>query len=176
MGKSVRRVPRERMSQSRLDSLIQPNNSVDTCDTQTHQVLAGTIDYDTMLPEETIKEFCVNVHNMLSRYQYNKDQYIYLENEMQDILHYIEMTADKNANVGYKLYKRLSEIRRERRSCKSEIELLQPVYDAFNDMEMLNTLTRIQGLCASTKRIINNRCYTVRTDILDQFTKASNDG
>lgn len=88
---------------------------------------------------------------------------------MQDLLHFIEMAADKNANLGFKLYKRLAEIRRERRVCQNELDLLQPIYDAFGGGEKLNVLAQVQGACRTTKQAIDGRAYTIRTDILDQF-------
>ena len=106
---------------------------------------------------------------MLSRYQLSKEEYDNLENNMQDLLHYIEMGSDKNANVGYKLYKQLAEIRRRRRACKNEIDLLQPIYDAFSNTETLNILAQVQGNCRIAKQKIENSAYTVRTDVLEQF-------
>lgn len=168
MGKQTRRVPKDRTSQARLDALIQPVQ-VEREHVDPHPVLLSALEYDTLHPEETIKEFCISIRNMLSRYQYDKDQFSKLEQEMQDVLHFIEMGSDKNANAGYKLYKQLAEIRRKRRVCKNEMDLLQPIYDAFGGGDKLNTLGQIQGLCRITKQSINNRAYTVRTDALDSF-------
>ena len=176
MGKNTRAIPRERMSQAKLDSLIvrkteEPPIYIEREHVEPHPILTSDLEYDTLHPEETIREFCASIRSMLSRYQYNKDQYNMLEQEMQDVLHYIEMSSDKNANAGYKLYKRLTEIRRERRICKNEMDLLQPIYDAFGGGEKLNTLSQIQGLCRTTKMSIDGRAYTVRTDVLDQFMR-----
>lgn len=173
MGRSVRSVPRNRMSQSQLNALINPIQSIqiEREHINPKPILTSELDYDTLHPEETIKNFCCAIRNMLAKYQSNKERYNYLEQEMQDLLHYIEMTSDKNANAGYKLYKKLAEIRRERRICKNELDLLQPVYDAFNSNEKLNALAQIQGFCRTAKQTINNRAYTVRTDILDSFVK-----
>lgn len=66
-----------------------------------------------------------------------------LENEMQDLLHYIEMAADKNAAVGSKLYKKLADIRRRRRICKNEIDLLTPVYEQFHATQFLEHLSQL---------------------------------
>ena len=170
MGRNTRRVQRERMSQAQLNALIQPR-PIEREHIEPQPILSSDLEFDTMHPEETIKGFCESIRNMLSRYQYNKDQFNYLENEMQDLLHFIEMGADKNANSGYKLYKRLAEVRRERRVCKNELDLLQPIYDAFGGGEKLNVLAQIQGTCRVTKQTITNRAYTVRTDALSPFVK-----
>lgn len=171
MGRSVRSVPRERMSQAKLNSLIQNPIPLEREHVEPRPILTNVLKYDTLHPEETISNFCAAIRSMLSRYQQNKEQYTLLEQEMQDILHYIEMGSDKNANAGYKLYKRLAEIRRERRICKNELDLLEPIHDSFGGGEKLNALAQVLGVVRSTKQNIDNRAYTVRTDILDQFIK-----
>lgn len=169
MSGKTRSVPRNRMSQARLDSLIirKPEEHA----AETRPILSGGIEYDTLHPEETIRAFCAAVKNMLSRYQYDKEQASHLEQEMQDLLHYIELSPDKNANNGFKLYKRLAEVRRERRVCKNEMELLQPIYDTFNGSQKLDMLAQIQGACRTAKQSIDGRVYNVRTDVLDGFIK-----
>ena len=172
MSKSVRSVIRDRIPQAQLDALIQKVSEpvvIEREHVEPRPILSSDLEYDSLKPEETIKNFCASIRNMLSRYQYCKEQFSLLENEMQDLLHFIEMAADKNANLGFKLYKRLAEIRRERRVCQNELDLLQPIYDAFGGGEKLNVLAQIQGACRTTKQAIDGRAYTVRTDVLDQF-------
>lgn len=166
MGRSTRAVPRERMSQKRLDSLI-INPAVNREHVDPRPVLTGHEEYDTLHPEETFKAFCASIRQMLAKYDSDKEELAAAEAQMQDLLHFIEMTKDKNANAGYKLYKQLCEVRRHRRRLKNEIDLLQPVYDAFHETSFLTRLTDIQGRCGSVKQIINNKGYTVRTDILE---------
>lgn len=172
MSKSVRSVIRDRIPQAQLDALIQKVSEpvvIEREHVEPRPILSSDLEYDSLKPEETIRNFCASIRNMLSRYQYCKEQFSLLENEMQDLLHFIEMAADKNANLGFKLYKRLAEIRRERRVCQNELDLLQPIYDAFGGSEKLNVLAQIQGACRTTKQAIDGRAYTVRTDVLDQF-------
>ena len=172
MSKSVRSVIRDRIPQAQLDALIQRVSEpvvIEREHVEPRPILSSDLEYDSLKPEETIRNFCTSIRNMLSRYQYCKEQFSLLENEMQDLLHFIEMAADKNANLGFKLYKRLAEIRRERRVCQNELDLLQPIYDAFGGGEKLNALAQIQGACRTTKQTIDGRAYTVRTDVLDQF-------
>lgn len=177
MGRSTRSVIRDRIPQSQLDALIAQREPVfiEREHVEPKPILTNNLEYDTLHPEETIKEFCSSIRSMLSRYQYNKDQYNNLEYEMQDLLHYIEMGSDKNANTGYKLYKRLAEIRRERRINKNEMDLLQPIYDAFNGGDKLNVLAQIQGNCRVAKQSIDNKAYTVRTDVLESFIDKGRD-
>ena len=162
MSKSVRSVIRDRIPQAQLDALIQKVSEpvvIEREHVEPRPILSSDLEYDSLKPEETIRNFCASIRNMLSRYQYCKEQFSLLENEMQDLLHFIEMAADKNANLGFKLYKRLAEIRRERRVCQNELDLLQPIYDAFGGGEKLNVLAQIQGACRTTKQAIDNKAY-----------------
>ena len=171
MGKSTRAVPRERMSQKKLDSLIiNPSPEfIERQHVEARPVLSGCLEYDTLQPESKFREFCASIREMLARYEYNSSRVSELDQQMQDLLHYIELSGDKNANMGYKLYKQMSSVRRERRACKNEMDLLQPVYDAFHDTSFLTRLTDIQGKCRTAKQFIDNRGYTVRTDVLEKL-------
>lgn len=178
MGRSTRKIPRDRTPQWKLDALIEQSDYtqseqliIERDKVSPHPVLFSHEEYDTLHPESLLSGFCKEIRNMLMRYEGNKARLEELENEMQDILHYIELTENKNANIGFKLYKRLTEVRRERRICKNEINLLQPIYDNFKESDLLNVLSRIQGSCGSIKRQIDGRAYTVRTDVLDPFIK-----
>ena len=171
MGRSTRFVQKERMSQSRLNSMI-TNPAPDFYEkehVEPKPILTGCEEYDTLKPEETISQFCSNIREILSQYAYDKEHLVETENKMQDLLHYIELTGDKNANAGFKLYKQLTLIRRERRRCKNEIDLLQPVYDVFHDTGLLSKLTELQGKCRGAKQQIDARGYSIRTDVLDEF-------
>ena len=172
MGKSVRSVPKDRMSQAKLNSLIQP---IEREHVDPKPILTTHLEYDTTHPDEVVRDFCNSIRNMLSRYQYNKDQFAQLEQQMLDLLHFIEMASDKNANVGFKLYKQLAEVRRQRRICRNEMDLLQPIFDNFGDNVKLNILAKILGECRSTKQTIDNRAYTVRTDVLDSYVNKGRD-
>ena len=194
MSKSVKSVPKNRTPQWKLDLLILKDKlerdeafeelQIDDVQIEEEQreevqeskhsprpVLFAQKDYDTLHPEETLRLFCGDVKDMLARYEGDKTRYEQLEDEMQDLLHFIEMAGDKDANTGYKLYKRLAEVRRERRDCQNELTLLQPVYDNFKNSDLLNLLSRIQGNCRAIKQQIQGRAYSVRTDVLEPFLK-----
>ena len=130
-------------------------------------VLVSHEEYDTTTPVEVFKTFTRNVRGMIDRYEKNKERLIELEDSMQDVLHFAEMAEDKNGPNGFKLYKHIRDIRRERRQCKNEIDLLQPVYDMFHATTMLDRLSAIQGECGRIKRSIEAKGYSVRTDILE---------
>ena len=135
-------------------------------------ILHYDIEFDSTKPENTIREFVSNIKGMISRFESNKSRIIEIENELLDIYHYIEISSYKTVPVGYKLYRKMAELRRERRACKNEIDLLQPIYDYFHATEVLNRLSRVQGECAKAKRSINDRAYVTRTDILDELLES----
>ncbi len=169
MGRSTKHAQKEKMSQKRLDSLITNPDLNKESQINSQVVLFGCEEYDTLHPEEALKTFCSTIRDILSRYEFDKIRLNELENQMQDLLHYIELTENKNANAGYKLYKQLAIVRRERRVCKNEIDLLQPVYEAFHETGLLNRLSELQGKCRTQKQFIDKRGYAVRTDILNEI-------
>ena len=181
MSKSVRKVPKDRTPQWKLDLMILKEKLenepivLEREHVEPRPVLFSSEEYDTLHPESTLRLFCGDIREMISRYEGNKIRFNELENEMQDLLHYIEMAGDKNANAGYKLYKRLAEVRRQRRAYQNEIDLLQPIYDNFKDTDLLNILAEVQGKCGTARKQIDGRAYTVRTDVLDPFITTGRD-
>lgn len=127
------------------------------------------LDYDFTKPEETLRDFVSNMKAMVARFEYNKARIIEIEAELVDLYHYIEISPFKNIAEGYRLYRKHAELRRERRACKNENDLLQPIYEHFHATEVLNKLTMVQGEVAKCKAAIDARTYTVRTDILDEY-------
>lgn len=134
-------------------------------------ILHYDVEYDSTKPEQTIREFVGDIKGMVARFESNKDRIIEIENELLDIYHYIEVSSYKTVPAGYKIYRKMAELRRERRACKNENDLLQPIYEYFHATEVLNRLSRVQGECAKCKRSIDDRAYVVRTDILDELTE-----
>lgn len=165
----------ERMSQERLDSLIVKKEEepifIEREHVEPKPILYSEEEFDTLHPEEAFKNFCSSVRDMIGRYEADKERLVKLESEMQDLLHFMEMGKNKNARDGFLLYQKLSEVRRERRICKNEIDLLQPVYNAIHGTTILDMLAKVQGECRVAKQTITNKGYTVRTDILDDFVK-----
>ena len=127
------------------------------------------LDYDFTKPETTLHDFVSSVKDMLARYEGNKTRIFEIEAELNDLEHYMEIGSFKNVPDGYKLYRKLAELRRERRACKNENDLLQPIYEHFHATEVLNRLTIVQGEVTKCKDAIDARVYTVRTDILDEY-------
>lgn len=157
-------------SQKHWDSLINKKPiKVEQENVKPRPILFSHAEYDTLQPEDKIRDFCAFIRQALSQYSYNKEELVKIENKQQDIMHFIELTKDKDAFTGYKLYKELCELCRERRKCKSEMELLAPVYEMFNGTNLLDQLASVQGSCRKAKQTIANKGYTVRTDAIDDF-------
>lgn len=134
-------------------------------------LLFTTDEYDTTKPEDTFREFIRNVKAMVKRYDANITRLSELEDQMQDVMHFMEMSKSKNVPEGYKLYKKLTDIRKERRACKNEMDLLKPVYEMFHGTKLLDQLAHVQGECGKVKKSIDGRAYTVRTYILEDLIK-----
>lgn len=127
------------------------------------------IDFDDLHPEENIRTFVAFATDVISRYNFNKTMITEYEDQLQDILHFIELSDNLNAKEGYKKYKQITDIRRERRKCKLENELLEQAYQFFNaNKSMLDQLRRIQGGCRRDKDTLSNLRYTIRTNILSE--------
>ena len=132
-------------------------------------LLFSVDEYDSQKPEDTFRMFIRSVKEMVKRYDANVTRIAELEDQMQDVMHFMEMAKPKNVPSGYKLYKKLTDIRKERRACKNENDLLKPVYDMFHGTKLLDQLSYVQGECGKAKKTIDGRAYSVRTDILEDM-------
>lgn len=127
------------------------------------------LEYDSTEPDTTIQKFVADIRGMLKRVESNKARIFEIEDEINDLEHYMEIGNFKNVPDGYRLYRKLAELRRERRACKNENDLLVPIWEHFHATEVLNKLAMVQGECSKLHEMIDNRTYTVRTDILDEL-------
>ena len=87
------------------------------------------------------------------------------EDELQDLMHEIELSVPKNAVQGYKLYKEIRELRIKRRTAKNEVELLKDMYEYFtsqNGVNFKNKIQNIQGNAKKLQTIQEARTYTPR--------------
>ena len=128
--------------------------------------LSKQIEFDSLHPEENIKAFLTFSRNVISRFEDDQRRQQDLENRQTDIEHVMELSDNKDVVSGYRLYKKLADIRRERRACKSEIDLLKPLYDYLCSNNVMNDLSRLQGGCRISKETISKRQYTLRTDVI----------
>ena len=130
-------------------------------------VLKSEAEYDTLHPEETIRDMVRFLKSAKERYEENQRLMDMYALETSDLWHYAEMHKDLNAREGFAFYKKTRESCRGRRTCKNEMELLQPLVDYLTEHpEILNDLPRIQGLCGKAKQRISLRQYAMRTDVI----------
>lgn len=134
-------------------------------------VLHYNVDYDSSHPEEVIRSFVAQMKSMVIKYDTNKSRIQEIESELVDLYHYIEIAANQKVTDGYKLYRRMAELRRERRACKNENDLLWPVYQYFHATDVLPKLANVQGEVAKVQSAIDMRVYSVRTDALNEYLK-----
>lgn len=132
-------------------------------------ILHYNMEYDSSHPEETIRNFVASVKGMVAKYNTNASRITEIESELVDLYHYIEIASNQKVTDGYKLYRRITDLRRERRACKNENDLLKPIYDYFHATDVLPKLTNVQGEVAKMKNAIDMRVYSVRTAVLDEF-------
>lgn len=180
MSKQLRSKP---FSQAKVKSILSQNPSAKTAQVSVPVAVAPAPvsqsivpqmitlrrkqDYDSLKPEETLKEFLKFARGVISRYEDNQRLQADLEQETQDLLHYMELSGDMNACMGNEMYKKMREVRRQRRNCKLEIELLKPLYEYLSDQTVINKLSQIQGQCRTSKDAIALRSYTLRTDVVE---------
>ena len=126
-------------------------------------------EYDTLHPEETIRDFIRKIREMLAQYDYNLNRINEIEMELIDLEHYIEISDYKKVPDGYKLYRKQKDLRMERRARKSENELLKPVYECFSGIGIIGQMTAAQGKVRTAQSVIDCRVYNVKTHILDEF-------
>lgn len=129
--------------------------------------LCRAIEFDSLDPVNQLQNFMAFAKDVITRYEENQRLWDETDKQTQDLLHFIELSNNLNAVEGYKAYKKLAEVRRNRRQYKSEIDLLEPLYEYLtNNMSVINQLTMIQGKCRTNKETIQMRSYSMRTEVI----------
>ena len=171
MSKQLKARP---LSKSTINSILSQNPSASSPSTAIIKpsippliTLKRSEEFDSLKPEDELKSFLSFARSVISRYEDNVKLQSDLEAETQDLLHYVELSKDMNACRGNDMYKKMREIRRKRRACKNEIDLLKPLYDYLSDKKMINDLAQIQGKCRTAKEVISQRQYTLRTGVME---------
>lgn len=158
------------MANNSYSMIVMPGSaSINSDGDHSPMILVGRniSEFDPLHAIDTICEFNRFLREVSSRYDENERIRVDCENKSNDLLHYIELRSDMNASEGYKAYKKLAAVRRERRCCKNENELLAPLY-AFiqQNSKVINELNSILGRCRTIKENIEKRAYSARTDII----------
>ena len=126
-------------------------------------------DYDTLDSVRQIRTFCNFVKDLIARYEENERQQAEAETMEMDIKHCMELVPKLTEKQKKILYTKLTEVLQLRRACKSENEILSPLYNYFKDKVLLNKLTQLQGSVSTTKEIVSNKAYSCRTSVLEGF-------
>lgn len=126
-------------------------------------------EYDTLDSINQIKTFCAFIRDVIARYEENLRRQEEAETMEMDLKHCMELAQKLTEKEKKTLYGKLTEVLQTRRACKSENEILQPLYSYFNDKVLLNKMSQLQGTVSSIKDIVMNRTYSCRTNVLDGF-------
>ncbi len=123
---------------------------------------------DTLNPEEQIRAFREFIANVIYRYEGNIRVQEEAERQEQDLKHAIELADHLTDSEKRFLFRNLRKALKTRRACKSENEILEPIYEYVSNKALYNALGNIQGV------IKNKKCnypkqYSSRTSVLDGF-------
>lgn len=152
--------PKEEQQQPQPPTRIFPPDSVS---------LYRRIEYDSLNPVDHLRSFVAFLRAVQSRYDDNYRIVGECDLQGQDILHKAEMGDDLDVKRGFKLYKIIREVRRKRRACKNENDLLRPICAYLEKHpDLISQLERLQGEVAQSQSAIDNRRYTMRTDLFEQ--------
>lgn len=103
--------------------------------------------------------------NVIKDYESGLERIKEIHDELQDIEHEIELSPSKNMYLGYLLYRRIRELRIERRRLKEETELMKETYEYFKSQQgqaFKNKLQQLQGNAAKLRKTQETRIYTPR--------------
>lgn len=103
--------------------------------------------------------------NVIRDYEYDLERLKEIQDEIQDIEHEIEFSPSKNMYAGYLLYKRIKELRVERRRCKEETELMKETYEFFKSQQgqaFKNKMQQLQGNARKIRKAQESRTYIPR--------------
>lgn len=103
--------------------------------------------------------------NVLKDYERDLDRIQEIEDELQDIYHEIELSPSKDMYAGYLLYRRIRELRIERRRCKYETELMKETYEFFKSQQgqgFKNKMQQLQGNAKRLRDVQEKRTYKPR--------------
>lgn len=96
-------------------------------------------------------------------------------NEQQDILHSIEL-EDHSQQETARLTEALKETRQRRREAKKQIERLKPIREFVDyKADIIRAMERLLGDVRQAERLVENRTYTYRTDIVARTLREAGD-
>jgi hypothetical protein len=107
---------------------------------------------------------------VIESYEYAQKREVELTGMQQDLLHEIEWTEKAGAVGGYKMFKKLQEIRIERRKCKMDMKSLKPMYDYLSSKgKMGDQLDKLIVDSKSAKKGVVKVTYMPRSGETDRL-------
>lgn len=103
--------------------------------------------------------------NVIRDYEKGLERIDEIQGELQDIFHEIELSPSKNMYLGYLLYRRIRDLRIERRRLKEETELMKETYEFFKGQQGQSFKTKmqqLQGNAAKLRKTQESRTYKPR--------------
>ncbi|MBS4173484.1 hypothetical protein [Bacillus sp. FJAT-49736] len=108
---------------------------------------------------ESIKEVYINIPKRIEELENHLRN---LDNEQQDLLHFMEF-AKPDAREMIRKYKELRNTRNERRKVKDELELLQSAKEIFSYQKLTEkNVGKVLGNVHHVLNVQENRCYTMK--------------
>ena len=132
------------------DSTTYLNNNYNVIEVHYYE---SEIESDIVMDLKTIQSFLDIVkycHKYENAIRDEKDIY---HNQMVDLEHYIEFT-DLDVQRGYKIYKKLQEVRQHRRDAKNRLKIIETVNGLNIDEEVLDRLIKdFKEMCYKPRQI-----------------------
>jgi hypothetical protein len=128
--------------------------------------------FDTLRPDIVLKDFIDFLKELTDRYDYNLNTEEYCNDQTQDLLHYMELHKNLNARDGYVIYKKLAEIRRKRRECSQENEVLKSIYVYINSPNGSEFMKMLQKLFVDSREkhnFVSSREFRPKTSVLENL-------
>lgn len=112
--------------------------------------------------EETLATLRDIVVELPKRYEMNEQMIKKLDDECNDIAHYMEF-CDLDAAKGYQAYKDMQKLRKERRLLKNENELIDPAISLLKELNKFDQRLNFSiGKVRKVKEVHGVRRYRVR--------------
>lgn len=122
-----------------------------------------------MANDNIVSNYCdtfIQITNdVTKKYESNVEIIKQTEDELQDLMHEIELGKPQDMYGGYKLYKQVKDLRMKRRQCKNENELLKDMYEYIKSQPgqaFKSKMQSIQGNSVKVHEVQSRRNYTPR--------------
>ena len=127
-----------------------------------------------MKRSEKISDFLNFISQSKSDYDYYLGALSMTEPKILDLLHEIELVPH-NAIDMVRVYKKIREVRQERRQAKDAIKELTPIITWIEENKReIETLKRTLGDVRKIEKMEENRTYAYRTTVVEETFKKEN--